>query len=96
MELFFQENFIVLILLMLWVLPWKGYALWIASTHNHKWWFVALLVVNTLAILDIVYIFAVAKRGPALYRFFAGENASLPSFSKKEKEENPSHINGTR
>jgi hypothetical protein len=92
MELFFQENFIVLVLLMLWVLPWKGYALWSAVTRGDKWWFVALLVVNTLAILDIIYIFAVAKRGPALYQFFTGGDTSLPlnpfaHMGEKKKEE---------
>lgn len=84
MELFFQENFIVLVLLMLWVLPWKGYALWTAATRSDKWWFVALLVVNTLAILDIIYIFAVAKRGPALYEFFVGKKLSAQN--KEEKQ----------
>jgi len=52
----------LLILIMLWVLPWKGYALWTASRHSHKKWFIVLLVVNTLAILDIVYIFFISKR----------------------------------
>jgi len=52
----------VLILIMLWVLPWKGYSLWLASKNNHKKWFITLLVLNTLAILDIIYIFFINKR----------------------------------
>ena len=52
----------VLIVIMLWVLPWKGYSLWLASKSNHKKWFIALLVLNTLAILDIIYIFFINKR----------------------------------
>ncbi len=47
---------------MLWVLPWKGYAMWHAARLSHKKWFIALLVLNTLAILDIIYIFFVAKK----------------------------------
>ena len=44
----------------LWVLPWKGVALWKAARLSHKKWFIAMLVLNTLAILEIVYIFWVA------------------------------------
>ena len=58
----FIENNWILILIAIWVLPWKGYALWTASKRGHKLWFVAILVLNTLAILDIIYIFAIAKK----------------------------------
>lgn len=49
------------ILLLLWTLPWKGYALWLAARTDSPWWFIALLIVNTAAILDIIYIFAVGR-----------------------------------
>jgi len=62
MEQFFEENMWKLILMILWTLPWKGVALWKASKREHKWWFVAILVVNTLAILEIIYIFYFADR----------------------------------
>jgi hypothetical protein len=53
-----NQNLIpLLILSALWVLPWKGVALWKAARNNAKAWFVILLVVNTLAILEIIYIF---------------------------------------
>lgn len=47
--------------LLLWSLFWKGLALWHASRQNQPWWFVILLVVNTLGILEIIYLFAVLK-----------------------------------
>lgn len=50
--------------MVLWVLPWKGYSLWTASRRGHKWWFIALLVLNTLGLVDIFYIFYVAKKNP--------------------------------
>ena len=62
MEAFFEENIWVLIVLSLWVLPWKGYALWLSARNLHKKWFIALLVINTLAILDIIYIFFVGRK----------------------------------
>jgi len=45
-----------ILLIILWVLVWKALALWRASRQNQKIWFIALLVVNTLGILEIVYL----------------------------------------
>ncbi|HDQ22393.1 MAG TPA: hypothetical protein ENN28_00270 [Candidatus Uhrbacteria bacterium] len=52
----------LLLLLGLWTLPWKGVALWKAARNTHKWWFIALLVINTLAVLEIIYIFIFSRR----------------------------------
>ncbi len=41
---------------MVWTLVLKGYALWYAARGHQKWWFIALLIVNTLGILEIVYL----------------------------------------
>jgi len=49
------------LIIALWILPWKGYALWLAARNRHKWWFIALLVINTVAILEIIYIFAIGR-----------------------------------
>lgn len=49
-------------LAILWTLPWKGVALWKAARNEHKIWFVVLFLVNTLAILDILYIFIFSKK----------------------------------
>ena len=46
----------------IWGLAWKGWALWIAARNVHKRWFIALLIINTLGILEIIYIFAVGKK----------------------------------
>jgi len=48
-------------ILVIWTLVWKGLALWRASRRNEPMWFVILLLVNTLGILEIVYYFFVAK-----------------------------------
>ena len=61
-EQFLIENQWLLALVVLWVLLWKGVALWRASRNSHKKWFVVLLIVNTLAILEIVYIFFFSKK----------------------------------
>ncbi len=41
---------------MVWVLIWKGLALWHAGTQKHKFWFVVLWIFNTLGILPILYL----------------------------------------
>ncbi len=60
-----EELNIYLGLAILWTLPWKGVALWRAAGNKHKWWFVALFLLNTLAILEIIYIFAFSRKGKA-------------------------------
>ncbi|MBI5134539.1 MAG: hypothetical protein HZA81_04135 [Candidatus Taylorbacteria bacterium] len=55
----------VIILLMLWTLPWKGVSLWKAAHNGHKKWFIALLLINSLAVLDIIYIVFFSKKKPA-------------------------------
>lgn len=46
----------------LWTLPWKGVALWKAAKQHDIFWFVALLILNTIGILEILYIFWISKR----------------------------------
>ncbi|MBI5457787.1 hypothetical protein HY971_03625 [Candidatus Kaiserbacteria bacterium] len=43
----------------LWSLLWKGLALWRAAKRGDMWWFIAFLFLNTLGILEIIYIFVV-------------------------------------
>lgn len=47
--------------LILWSLVWKGWALWRAAKNDSKVWFIVLLVLNTIGILDILYIFIFGK-----------------------------------
>lgn len=44
------------IIVMIWTTAVKGYALWHAARNGQKEWFIALLVLNTLGILEIVYL----------------------------------------
>jgi len=47
----------------LWALAWKGIALWKAAGKKSVVWFIVLLVVNTVGILEILYIFIFSKMG---------------------------------
>lgn len=53
-----------------WILPLviidiilKGITLWRAARHSQKGWFVALLIVNSIGILPIIYLLFFEKKG---------------------------------
>lgn len=48
---------------LIWSVIWKGFALWKAAHRNERWWFIAFMVVNTVGVLEIVYIYYFSKRG---------------------------------
>ncbi len=52
----------IIAILVLWTLPWKGVALWKSARNGQKAWFIIFLIVNTLAILEIIYIFVFSKK----------------------------------
>ena len=54
-------SYLVFILAAIWSLYWKGLALWRAAARQEKGWFIALLLVNTLGILEIFYLYIWSK-----------------------------------
>ncbi len=52
---------LLLIPIMLWSITWKGLALWRVARRGETAWFVILLIVNTLGLLEIIYYFLIAK-----------------------------------
>lgn len=49
------------ILAIIWTIVIKGYSLWHAAQRKEKWWFIALLVINTFGLLEIIYLLFFAK-----------------------------------
>lgn len=49
------------LLLTIWTLIWKGLALWKSARKNHLVWFIVFLILNTLGILEILYIFVFSE-----------------------------------
>lgn len=52
-----------IVIISIWALIWKGLALWKSARKSSPIWFVVLLVVNTLGILEILYLFVFSKLG---------------------------------
>ena len=40
----------------------KGYTLWKSAKRGEMWWFVALFILNTFGILELIYIIFVLKK----------------------------------
>ena len=84
---------ILFFLAILWTVAIKGYALWHAAKRGERWWFIALLVINTFGILEIAYLVFVAKLG-----IFGGKKkeeikASSASHASSVSEEKKTHTN---
>ncbi len=47
---------VILTVVVLWELVWKGLALWRAARNNQPGWYVVLLIVNSVGILPIIYL----------------------------------------
>lgn len=52
---------VLMVVVSIWALVWKGLALWKSSQKKSVPWFVVLLVLNTVGILEILYIFVFSK-----------------------------------
>ncbi|MCX6816605.1 MAG: DUF5652 family protein [Candidatus Beckwithbacteria bacterium] len=65
---FYNQSFLpsfftwLLFPLLAWHLVWKGLALWKAGRNNQRGWFIVLLIVNTLGLLEIIYLCCFQKK----------------------------------
>jgi methionyl-tRNA synthetase len=75
------NNYWILIPLIIWTFIWKGIALWKSSRRGEKIWFVILLVLNTLGILEIIYIFFVTRKKTTEIQF---DNIKKEDLAKKK------------
>lgn len=49
-------------LLLVWMTLWKGIGLWFSAKREQKGWFIALLLLNTLGLLPILYLLWFQKK----------------------------------
>ncbi len=73
----------LMIVVVLWTLVWKGLALWHAAKNGEQVWFVVLLLVNTVGILEIVYLLWFRKDKevrtfPSLFTFGTSKDTAAP------------------
>ena len=53
---------VILVVVSIWELIWKGIAMWKSARQEQKAWFVCILIFNTLGILSIVYLVFFQKK----------------------------------
>ena len=68
----------LLIFVIVWSLFWKALALWKSARLSQPIWFVLLLVINTLGIFEILYIF--------LFSEIKLDEKSSNNFNKKKRK----------
>lgn len=73
-KLLIKPEFYLVILI--WSLIWKGIALWKAARKEHIVWFVIILTMNSMGLLEIAYIYY-------LNRWDLGSSRILNSNNKK-------------
>jgi hypothetical protein len=52
----------LLALIVIWSIAWKAIATWHAARNSQLGWFIALFVINTVGVLEIIYLAFFAKK----------------------------------
>lgn len=58
----FGAVWLFIVVLVVWSTVWKIIALWKAARNGQKVWFIVLFVLNTVGLLEMIYVLIVAKR----------------------------------
>lgn len=67
-------------IIFLWSIFWKGIALWKAAKYDQRNWFIILLILNTLGVVELIYLFYFSKKR-LVFTLLMAEIKNL--FSKK-------------
>ncbi|VVB81240.1 Uncharacterised protein [uncultured archaeon] len=52
----YEQMLIWLLPLIIWEAIWKAIGLWKSARNNQLYWFIAILIVNSVGILPIIYL----------------------------------------
>jgi hypothetical protein len=59
---------LAIILLIIWTFVWKALALWKSARKGDVAWFIVMSLVNTLGILEILYIYIFSEKSNKKFR----------------------------
>ncbi len=77
---------IFLLFYFLWSLFWKGIALWRAAHFKQRNWFIVMMIVNTVGILELTYLFRFAKKRLTWEEMKGWKNAFFEKEKVREKK----------
>jgi methionyl-tRNA synthetase len=73
---------------LIWMIVWKGIALWRAAKYNQRNWFIAILIffvpVPSFGIIEIIYLFKFAKHPMTMQEIQSWFKNTF--FSKEDKK----------
>ncbi len=55
-------DFIIITVITIWSTLIKGIALWKSANQKQQNWFIVMLIINTVGILELVYLFRFSKK----------------------------------
>lgn len=56
------NNPVLFAIFLIWSLVWKGIALWHAAGNKQKVWYILILVLNTMGLLEITYLILLRRK----------------------------------
>jgi len=68
---------------LIWSIFWKGLALWHSARNKQKYWFIFLLVINTVGILEIIFLVFFRKDRKSKLNFLNKKNNTITKQKKK-------------
>lgn len=74
------------VILVLWSVGWKILSIWKAARHGQKIWFGALFLINSIGILDLVYLGFFQKGEKNIIQKLRERRASKKPTSKTRKK----------
>ncbi len=72
------------LVIVVWVVIWKGLALWFSAQNKQKNWFIAILILNTLGLLPIIYLLWFKPRSEIVRRGEIKPKSSKRVVAKKK------------
>lgn len=82
-----NQLFAIFLLIVAWSMAWKGVALWKSARNGSKVWFVALLIVNTFGIFEILYIFVFSRKSISKKADFKKEQKQKRKHEEEDEDE---------
>lgn len=74
---------VVFFMVTAWSILWKGIALWHSARNSQKWWFIVLMVVNTLGVAELIYLFFFMAKDPWKNKIQKSEALGSPQLQAK-------------
>jgi methionyl-tRNA synthetase len=94
MEKLLLEHLWIVIAVLLLTLPLKAAALWRAARRGHIGWFLTIIILNTLGIFELLYIFIFSKWGLEKVEKVEPKTTRQPDYFQRDFSSRPQRAEG--